>query len=397
MTVLRLGYVPLIDAAPLIVAQELGFAAEEGLSLDLIRLGAWAQARDMLGAGLIDAAQMLVPMPVGQALGLGPALPAMDLVMVLSQGGQAVAVNGDLEERLRQAGHGFAFDDARAAGTALRGAVAGRLRVGVPFHFSTQAELMRHWLTACGFAPGDLDLITVPPPMMADALERGEVDAFCVGEPWASFAVDRGVAALLLPGTAIWAAAPEKGLVLLRDVTEARPAETGALMRAVWRAGRWLDDPDHRGTAAEIVSRGAFLDLPPELAERGLTGRLTISARGGLRDAPRFIAFNAGAASFPWKSLAALFAGRIAGRHGLDPQEAMARAMPHFRTDLYRRHLRPAGAPLPGASWRVEGALAEDRSVAAERGGMILRADGFFDGFTFDPAATPPAATPPAA
>lgn len=130
MTVLRLGYVPLIDAAPLIVAQELGFAAEEGLSLDLIRLGAWAQARDMLGAGLIDAAHMLVPMPVGHALGLGPALPAMDLVMLLSQGGQAVAVNNDLEERLRQVGHGFAFDDARAAGTALRGAVAGRLRVG---------------------------------------------------------------------------------------------------------------------------------------------------------------------------------------------------------------------------------------------------------------------------
>ncbi|TBN39002.1 nitrate transporter [Paracoccus subflavus] len=392
MTVLRLGYVPLIDAAPLIVAQELGFAAEEGLTLDLVRLGAWAQARDMLGAGLIDAAHMLVPMPVGQALGLGPALPGMDLVMVLSQGGQAVAVNRNLEDRLRRAGHDFAFDDARAAGTALRGVAAGRLRVGVPFHFSTQAELMRHWLPACGFVQDDLDLVTVPPPMMAEAMARGEVDAFCVGEPWASFAVDRGVAALLLPGTAIWAAPPEKGLVLLRDFTDARPVETGALMRAVWRAGRWLDDPDHRGTAAEILSRVIYLNLPPELAERGLTGRLTISARGEMRDAPRFVAFNAGAASFPWKSLAALFARRIAGRHGLDPQDAMACATRHFRTDLYRQHLRPAGTPLPGASSRVEGALAEDRTVAAERGGMILRADGFFDGFVFDPAAPVPGA-----
>ncbi len=114
MISLRLGYVPLIDAALLIVAQELGFAAEEGLALDLVRLGAWAQACDMLGAGLIDAAHMLVPMPVGQALGLGPELPAMDLVMVLSQGGQAVAVNRNLETR-------------------LRGAVTGRLRMGVPF------------------------------------------------------------------------------------------------------------------------------------------------------------------------------------------------------------------------------------------------------------------------
>ncbi|MFC3166728.1 ABC transporter substrate-binding protein [Paracoccus fontiphilus] len=385
MRTLRLGYVPLIDAAPLIVAHELGFAAEEGLAFDLVRLGAWAQARDMLGAGMIDAAHMLVPMPVGQALGLGPALPAMDLVMFLSHGGQAVAVNRVLEERLRAAGHGFAFDDARAAGLALRAAVTGRLRVGVPFHLSTQSELVRHWLTGCGFAPAELDLVTVPPPMMADAIARGDVDAFCVGEPWASFAVERGLAALLLPGTAIWAAPPEKGLVLLHDFAETRPAETGALMRAIWRAGRWMDDPDHRGTAAEILSRAAYLDLPPELAERGLTGRLTISAGGDIRQAPGFIAFNAGGASFPWKSLGALFAQRIAGRHGLDPQAAMDRATPRFRTDLYRRHLRPAGAPLPGASQRVEGALPEDRLVAAERGGMILRADRFFDGFTFDP------------
>lgn len=387
MITLRLGYVPLTDAAPLVIAHELGFAAEEGLAFDLLRLGAWAQARDMLGAGLIDAAQMLAPMPVGQALGLGPRLPAMDLVMFLSHGGQAVAVNRDLEDRLRGAGHDFTFDDARPAGRALRGVVTGRLRVGVPFPFSTQSELVRHWLSACGFAPSDLDLITVPPPMMADAMARGDVDAFCVGEPWASVAVERGVAALLLPGTAIWAAPPEKGLVLLRGFADTRPEETGALMRAVWRAGRWLDDPDHRGTAAEILSRPAYLDLPTELAERGLTGRMTIAGSGEVRNTPGFVAFNAGGASFPWKSLAALFASRIAPRHGLDPQPATARAMSHFRTDLYRRHLRPAGAPLPGASQRVEGALAEDRTVAAERGGMILRADAFFDGFTFDPAA----------
>ncbi len=387
LTRLRLGYVPLIDAAPLIVAQELGFAAEEGLAFDLIRLGAWAQSRDMLGAGMIDAAHMLVPMPVGQALGLGPALPDFDLVMVLSHGGQAIAVNRALEARLRADGHAFDFADARAAGQALRRVVPDRLRVGVPFPFSTQRELTSHWLAACGFAPGQLELITVPPPMMADAMAAGEVDAFCVGEPWASFAVERGTAALLLPGVAIWAAPPEKGLVLRRDFTQGRPDETGALMRALWRAGRWLDEPDHRGTAAEILSRPDYLDLPWELAERGLTGRLTISPGGELRQEPQFVAFNAGAASFPWKSIAALIASRIAQRRGLDPQAAMRQAMAHFRTDLYRQHLRAAGAPLPGASSRLEGMLAQDRTVPAEKGQMILRADGFFDGFTFEPPA----------
>lgn len=385
MIPLRLGYLPLIDAAPLIVAHELGFAAEEGLHLQLVRLGAWAQSRDMLGAGLIDAAHMLMPMPVAQALGLGPDLPDLDLVMFLSHGGQAVAVSSAIEARLRADGHGFDFADARRAGHALRRAVPGELRVGVPFMFSTQLELIHHWLTACGFTPEDLQIKTVPPPMMADALAADEIDAFCVGEPWASFAVERGIAALLLPGPAIWRAPPEKGLVLRHDFVEARPDQTGALMRALWRAGRWLDEADHRGTAAEILSRPDYLDLPSELAERGLTGRMLISAGGEARDVPGFLAFNAGAASFPWKSLAALVAHGIARQHGLPPGPAMQRAMARFRTDLYRRHLRPAGAALPGASSRVEGAIENDRIVPAERGQMILRADSFFDGFTFEP------------
>ncbi|MGR3747386.1 ABC transporter substrate-binding protein [Paracoccus sp. (in: a-proteobacteria)] len=387
---LRLGYIPLIDAAPLIVAHELGFAAEEGLTLDLVRLGAWAQSRDMLGAGLIDAAHMLVPMPIGQALGLGPRLPDFDLVMFLAHGGQAVAISAGIEQRLRAEGHGFDFSDARAAGLALRRAAPGRLRVGVPFTFSTQLELIRHWLTGCGFRPDDLRLKTVPPPMMADALAADEIDAFCVGEPWASFAVERGIAALLLPGPAIWASPPEKGLVLRRDFAVTRPDQTGALMRAIWRAGRWLDEPDHRGTAAEILSRPDYLDLPAELAERGLTGRLLISTGGEVRSVPNFLAFNAGAASFPWKSLAALIARSIAVRHDLAPDAAMRRAMTHFRTDLYRQHLRPAGASLPGASLRVEGMIEAERVVAAERGQMTLRADRFFDGFVFEPPGESP-------
>ncbi|MDS9469080.1 ABC transporter substrate-binding protein [Paracoccus sp. MBLB3053] len=386
LTTLRLGYVPLIDAAPLIIGQEMGFAAEEGLCFDLVRLNAWAQCRDMLGAGLIDAAHMLAPMPIGQALGLGPDLPDFDLVMFLSHGGQAIAVSLEIAERLRDLGHGFDFADARSSGEALRQVVPGVLRVGVPFTFSTQLELVAHWLGACGFSDDTLELVTVPPPKMAEAMAAGEVDAFCVGEPWASFAVERGIAALLLPGVAIWSAPPEKGLVLRRDFTETRPDETGSLMRALWRTGRWLDDPAHRGTAAEILSRAEYLDLPSELAERGLTGKLMVTPGGELREAPGFIAFNAGASSFPWKSLAALFARNIALRRGIDPKKAMSLAMPHFRTDLYREHLRSAGAALPGASMRLEGALNEDRIVPAEKGQMTLRADNFFDGFTFEPA-----------
>ncbi|QYK42721.1 MAG: ABC transporter substrate-binding protein [Paracoccaceae bacterium] len=386
---LRLGFVPLTDAAPCIVAHELGFAAEEGLSLELLRLTSWAQSRDQLGAGTIDAAHMLVPLPIAQRLGLGPALPDFDLLMVLSQIGQAVAVSRALAEAMRAAGHPFDFADPRAAGAALHAACGGRLRVGVPFPFSTQAELVWHWLTATGFDPAEVTVRTVPPPMMAGAMAGGEVDAFCVGEPWASVAVETGVGALLLPGRAIWAGAPEKGLVMRRDRAEGDPDSTGRLMRAIWRAGRWLDHPENRGTAAEILSRPDYLNLPSEITERGLIGRLVVSPAGEMRQTSPFISFHDGAATFPWKSQAALFAERIAWRHGLDPRAAMTAAMATFRTDLYRHHLRPAGADLPGASSKVEGAMAHPHAVASEAGRMILHPDAFFDGRTFEPPSEP--------
>jgi len=382
---LRLGYVPLTDAAPLIIAQELGFAAEEGLHFDLIRLQSWAQSRDMLGIGAIDAAQMLVPLPIAQTLGLGPAYPRFDLAMLLSVGGQAIAVSADLARQMRAQGHGFGFDDPLAARRDLLAVTPDRLRVGVPFPFSTQAELVRRWLDGSDLA-ARVTIHTVPPPQMADAMAAGEVDAFCVGEPWASYAVEIGAGALLLPGRAIWASPPEKGLVLTRDFTEARPDETGRLMRAVWRACRWLDRPDNRGTAAEVLSRPEYLNLPPELTERGLLGRLHVSAAGEVRHYPGFIRFHEGAANFPWRSLAALLARRIAMLNGLDAGWAMEQATGCFRTDLYRLHLRSAGADLPGASARIEGSMAHPTAVASEKGQMILGPDAFFDGETFDPA-----------
>ncbi|WP_322893239.1 MULTISPECIES: CmpA/NrtA family ABC transporter substrate-binding protein [unclassified Yoonia] len=385
LSTLRLGYVPLIDAAPLIVAKELGFAAEEGLTLDLIRLQSWAQSRDMLGMGQVDAAHMLVPMPVAQALGLGPATPRFDLAMVLAVGGQAIAISATLAAAMRANGHGFGFDDPVTARDALAAVVQHGLRVGVPFPFSTQAELVRRWLANTTLAE-KVTIHTVPPPQMADALASGEVDAFCVGEPWASYAVERGVGTLLLAGRSIWAAPPEKGLVLTHDFTVAHPEETGRLMRAIWRAGRWLDQPGNRSTAAEIMSRPDYLNLPPELSERGLLGRLHISAAGEVRHFPDFIRFHDGAANFPWRSLAALFARRIALLHGLDPDAAIAAATACFRTDLYRQHLRSAGADLPGASARIEGAMAHPTAVASEKGQMILGPDAFFDGDIFDPS-----------
>ena len=196
--VITAGFIPLVDAAPLIIAHEMGFAAQEGLALNLKRAPSWSNLRDLLVFGQVEAAHMLAPVPVAAALGLGGSDVALSAVSVLSVNGTVIGVNGALAARLRANGHGFDFCDAREAGAALIASAQGPLKIGVPFPFSMHAELLYYWLSALGLpSPQGLDIRTVPPPLMADALKAGEIEAFCVGEPWGSIAVEQGVGTLI--------------------------------------------------------------------------------------------------------------------------------------------------------------------------------------------------------
>uniref|UniRef100_UPI002FDE6C4B ABC transporter substrate-binding protein n=1 Tax=Pararhodobacter sp. TaxID=2127056 RepID=UPI002FDE6C4B len=192
--------------------------------------------------------------------------------------------------------------------------------------------------------------------------------------------------ALLLPSRAIWAVAPEKVLAARHDWVTDNPALTARLMRAVWRAARWLSVPENRMTASEILARPEYVNAPVELLDRALRGEMVISPRGELRQVPDMIRFFDGAASFPWRSQAAWFAAQLAQRHGLDVAASIRQAKAVCRTDLYRQNLRSAGADLPGASEKLEGSLRHPTAVASERGTMILAPDAFFDGQIFDPA-----------
>lgn len=384
LTRLSVGYVPLLDMAPLAVACDIGFAEEEGLALDLVPARSWSILRDMLVFGQVDAAHMLAPVPVAAAIGLGSIATGLNVLQVLSVNGSTIGVSDALAGRMRAAGYGFDFLDPLAARAALRAAMTGPVRFGVPFTFSTHAELLWYWL---GDLPGSFEVTTVPPPRMSEALAAGEVDAFCVGEPWGSMAVENGCGTLLLPGRAIWAVAPDKVLTVRAGWPEANPDLTRRLMRAVWRAARWLADRSNRMTASELLSRRDRVNVAPEILDRVLSGQMLLSRAGEVRQVPGMIGFFDGAATFPWRSQAAFLAVRLAGRMGRDPRMAAAAARPVFRTDLYRANLRDAGADLPGASEKVEGALHVPTAVASERGQMILAPDAFFDGTVFDPAA----------
>lgn len=342
-----IGFLPLVDAAPLIVAVELGFDRAEGIAIDLQRATSWSGLRDMVSFGQVMAAHMLSPMPIAAALGLGGQSVGLSAISVLSTNGEVVGVSRRIADRLRDVGHDFAFKDAGAAGSALIEATEGRLRVGVPFPFSMHAELLYYWLSSMGLpAPAALEIRTVPPSLMAAAIAAGEIDAFCVGEPWGSIAVEGNAAELLLPGRAIWAGAPEKVLGVRTDLLATIPEQFGALVRALWHAGQWLNDPRSHTAACEILSGRNYIDVPSEIIDRALTGHLLTSARGGSQTVSGFVDF---ARTQPDAVHADWMGGQLAARLGLDRTVAASGARATFAVEFYQQAVSTIPGILPKA------------------------------------------------
>lgn len=380
------AFMPLVDAAPLIIAQELGFAEAEGIALDLVAAPSWSSLRDMLAFGRVDAAHMLSPLPVAMAMGLGGVSTALSAVSVLSVNGNVIGVGKPLENRLHGKGYGFDFADPFRAAEALVKVRQRPIVFGVPFPFSMHAALLRYWAAASALGQDSIIIRTIPPPLMTSALAAGDVDAFCVGEPWGSVAVEQGAGALLLPGQAIWSFAPEKVLATRTDWAEMESDLLGRLMRAVWKAGRWLGSPETRATASDLLSRKEYLDVSPELIDRALSGHLTVSGQGEHHRVDRFLEFHHGAANFPWRSQARWIARQLSSSFGSCTESDANRIANVFRSDLHRRHMSALNGNLPGASEKVEGAIPQALPVASAGGGLTLLRNRFFDCQIFDPA-----------
>lgn len=370
--VLNCGYLPLVDCAPLLIAKELGFAAEEGLDLRLIKQPSWSALRDNLILGQLDAAQMLAPMPIALRLGIGGVRADVDVLSVLSVNGTVFGLSQALISALDPVPYGD--PDAILAKLAQHGKT---LRIGVPFHASTHRLLLSYLLARCPDIK--TDVITVPPPRMAAAIADGQVDAFWVGEPWGSVAVKNNAAAIVLTGSQIWSFAPEKVLAARSNWVTDNPEPTRALMRATYKAGQWLGQRSNAALAVDILARSEHLDLTDDLIDPGISGEVTLDPTMGPRHIDNFLLFFRNASQFPWRSQAAWIATQL----GAD-DNSIADAKRCFRSDLYRENLGSLGVDLPGASEKVEGALAHETAVASTRGNMILGPDAFFDGKTFD-------------
>lgn len=372
-TVLNCGYVALVDCAPLVIAKELGFAAKEALDLNLVRQPSWSALRDMLALGHLDAAQMLSPMPVAMSIGLGGLPAQIDTLMVLSVNGTVFGVSNKVADEIGP----VPFGDAAALLQTIRTRKGAPLRVGVPFHYSMHRLLLSYWRAA---APDmQIEEVTIPPPRMADAVADGFVDAFWVGEPWGSAAVQQNVGTLMMTGRHVWQFAPEKVLAARHDWVETHEDTTRRLMRAVYQAAAWLDAPKNTPLAVEILGRSEHLSVSPDLIDPALTGHILPREDAIPVVVPRFLQFHKHAATFPWRSQAAWIAHQLgADAAGIEKAKAC------FRSDLYRQNLSEIGADMPGASEKEEGALLFETAVASTRGHMILAPDAFFDGKTFE-------------
>lgn len=379
------GYLPLVDCAPLIIAKELKFASQEGLDLTLVKQPSWSALRDMLAFGQIDFAHMLSPMPVAMSLGLGGIARDIDVLMVLSVNGTVVGVSDELDRQMQATGWSNTFSDPSATSKAIFAARRKTLRIGVPFPFSMHRMLLETWLSHDpAYSEDRIEIVTVPPMKMANAVQNGDLDMFCVGEPWGSVAVAQSGATLILPGARIWAFSPEKVLGVQRVWAEQNPQLCHAMIRAIFKAAQWLAQPENTPLAVEILARSQHLDLPDPAIDPALSGQFITKLGQPPKQMDHFLRFNQGGANFPWRSQASWISDVLSRWHSLDRDAARQIAQASFRSDIYRDALAPIGIDMPAASQKVEGTMETPTKVASTMGEMILGPDQFFNGAVFD-------------
>jgi two-component system, oxyanion-binding sensor len=340
---LHIGFIPLVDAAALIVAVDKGFAAAEGLDVTLVREVSWSNVRDKLNIGLFDAAHLLAPVAIASSLGLGHVKVPITAPFNLGLNGNAITVSPALHAAIMSEIDGDRFDP-MATALALARVVAKRnksgaepLTFGMTFPFSTHNYQLRFWMAAGGVDPDeDVRLVVLPPPYMVDSIANGHVDAFCVGAPWNSIAVDHGVGHILHFVSDILVRAAEKVLAVRQSWSEKNPEVVAALVRAAFRAAEFIEQPQNRAEAARILAQPERIGVDADVIQRTLDGCLKISPDGTMRESSRYLLVGREGAGRPDPVQAAwLYAQMVRwGQASISP-EALRTAKAVFRSDLY--------------------------------------------------------------
>jgi NitT/TauT family transport system ATP-binding protein len=338
---LRIGFIPLVDATTLLVAVDAGFMAAEGLDVELIREVSWSNVRDKLNIGLFDAAHLLSPVAIASSLGIGHVRVPLVVPFNLGINGNAITVSPWLFSALSEATDGDLTDPKVSART-LSQIVSERkarglepLNFGMTFPFSHHNYQLRYWMAAGGIDPDeDVRLVVLPPPYMVESLASKQVDAFCVGAPWNSVAVDLGVGSILHFGREIMTRVSEKVFALRQQWAEENTDIVACLVRALVRSSNFATNADNRATVAHIVAQR--LGVNSELVIRTLVGNLKTTADGTIRKSDRYIVVSGHEANRPDVNQAAwAYAQMVRWGQAQLSAELQASAENVFRADLY--------------------------------------------------------------
>jgi len=343
---IRIGFMPLADCAPLVMASVLGFDELYGVRFALSREQSWTGMREHLVGGQLDAAQALYGMVYGIQSGIGTGQCDMAVLMNLNQNGQNITLSRTLA------------DAAAEPGGLARLVQAGQhLTLAHTFPTGNHAMFLYYWLAAQGVDPmKDCRVVTVPPGQMAASLAAGHMDGFCAGEPWGQRALRDGVGVQAASSEQVWPNHPGKALGTRAAFAATHPNACRAMIAALLQAARWLDaSRANREAAAEVLASPAYVNASRETLQYCLAGADEGAAWRG-HNGLRF--YGDGEANFPWLSDGMWFMTQHR-RWGLlrtDPDtgpDYLALAQQVNRIDLYREAAERTGTPLPAATLRT--------------------------------------------
>ena len=295
---LRLGFVPLTDSAPLVMAHELGLFRKYGLQVKLTRELGWASIRDRVIHRELDAAHAVSGMPFAATLGLGSVRCECLTGLVLNQHGNGITLSNDLWSRGVQDATTLREEIFRQRGRKT-------FTFGVVFPFSSHNFLLRGWLAAAGINPdSDVRIVVVSPPQMVANLKAGHLDGFCAGEPWNSLAVQAGAGWIAAISAELAPRHPEKVLMVRREFAEQRSDEHLALIAGLLDACAFCDDPENRGEVIAILSRPEYVGVTADALRPAFSGEFNLGHRQ-FRTVTQFNSFHGDDANEPSREKAA--------------------------------------------------------------------------------------------
>jgi nitrate/nitrite transport system substrate-binding protein len=301
---IKIGFIPLTDCASVVMAEKLGLYKKYGLNVEISKEASWANVRDKLLTGELSAAHCLFGMPFSVYTGVGgTAGKELKIAMMLNSNGQAITLAKPMVGKAAYAN----LEGAKAAVDELTAEKTPTFAMTFPG--GTHDLWLRYWLGAAKVDPNTVKIVTIPPPQMVANMKVGNMDGFCVGEPWNGVAVKQDIGFTHIATQDIWQDHPEKALVANPDFAANRRNDLKLLVQAVLEASLWLDDLKNRPEAAGVIGDSAYVNAPADVIDARLAGKYDLGAGLGekIYKDDYMLFYKDAAINFPRKSHAIWF------------------------------------------------------------------------------------------